>query len=190
MMAVLEGVLDGRDTPLLPVPGGDFRQTELLTTSLRAGEEIDDDVALVVSTSGTTGTPKGALLTAPALIASASATHDRLGGTGQWLLALPSHHIAGLQVLIRSVLAGTVPVEIDVSQGFDVDALAPAVSSMGTGRRYASLVAAQLAKALGDPAAAGALAELDAVLIGGGPLRCRCSKPLPQRAFRWSAPTG
>ena len=40
---------------------------------------------------------------------------------------------------------------------------------MGSGRRYASLVATQLAKALLDPAATAALAELDAVLLGGGP---------------------
>lgn len=169
MLAALEGVLDGRESPVLPVPGHDVRQSELLTTTLRAGEEIDDDVAVVVSTSGTTGTPKGALLTAPALIASASATHDRLGGPGSWLLALPAYHVAGVQVLVRSVLAGTVPVELDVSAGFDIAALPAAVDRMGPGRRYASLVAAQLAKALLDPAATAALAELETVLIGGGP---------------------
>jgi O-succinylbenzoic acid--CoA ligase len=169
MLPALAGMLDGREAPLLPVPGGDPRQSELLTTVLRAGEEIDDDVALVVSTSGTTGTPKGAMLTAPALIASASATHDRLGGPGTWLLALPAYHVAGVQVLIRSVLAGTVPVEVDVSAGFDIAALPAAVAAMGSGRRYASLVATQVAKALPDPAAAEALAELDAILLGGGP---------------------
>ena len=137
--------------------------------ALRAGQDIDDDVALVVATSGTTGTPKGALLTAAALTASATATHDRLGGPGSWLLALPPYHIAGMQVLVRSVLAGTVPVELDVSAGFDVTQLPSAVRRLGSGRRYTSLVATQLAKALGDPAAAAALAELDAVLIGGGP---------------------
>ncbi len=84
-----------------------LRQTALLTTSLRAGEDIDDDVAVVVSTSGTTGTPKGAMLTASALMASAEATHRRLGGPGRWLLALPAHHVAGFQVLVRSVVAGT-----------------------------------------------------------------------------------
>jgi O-succinylbenzoic acid--CoA ligase len=142
----------------------------LLSTALRAGEKIDDDVALVVATSGTTGTPKGALLTADALIASATATHARLGGPGRWLLALPAHHIAGMQVLIRSALAGTTPVVLDVSDGFDVSELPAAVREMGAGRRYTSLVAAQLAKALTDPGATAALAELDAVLIGGGPM--------------------
>jgi o-succinylbenzoate---CoA ligase len=163
-------VLNGTGTPLLPVPADDERNSELLTTALRVGETIDDDVAVVVSTSGTTGAPKGAMLTARALIASATATHDRLGGPGSWLLALPAFHIAGLQVLIRSALAGTTPVMLDVSGGFDVRELPAAVADLGSGRRYTALVATQLAKALAEPAATAALVELDAVLIGGGPM--------------------
>jgi o-succinylbenzoate---CoA ligase len=169
---VLEELLDGRGSPALPVPH-DERETRLLTTSLRVGESIDDDVALVVPTSGTTGVPKGAMLTAAALKASATATHQRLGGPGRWLLALPAHHIAGLAVLVRSMLAGTTPVAVDLSGGFDARALPDAVAALAGGpgrRRYASLVAAQLAKALEWPAAADALASLDAVLLGGGPL--------------------
>ena len=173
-MPALERVLDGRDSALVAVPADGDRETTLraLRVGLRVGGDIDEDVALVVTTSGTTGAPKGAMLTASALTASASATHDRLGGPGSWLLALPPYHIAGLQVLVRSVLAGSVPVELDVtdaSRGFDVSELPSAVRRLGSGRRYTSLVAAQLAKALTDPAAAAALAELDAVLIGGGP---------------------
>jgi len=146
----------------------DVRSAESLTSSLGIGEDVDDDVALVVSTSGTTGVPKGAMLTAAALIASASATHDRIGGPGTWLLALPAYHVAGMQVMVRSLLAGTVPVVVDPS--FEVAELPSAVEALGSGPRYTSLVAVQLAKALGDPAATAALAELDAVLIGGGPM--------------------
>lgn len=165
---MLDEVLTGRRDAILPVPAHDDRQAALLTTSLRAGEPIDDDVAAVVSTSGSTGTPKGALLTASALIAGAEATHRRLGGPGRWLLALPGYHIAGLQVLVRSVVAGTTPVSVPPSAS--ADELASAIGLLGPGRRYASLVAVQLDKALGDPEAAAALAGLDAVLIGGGPM--------------------
>jgi o-succinylbenzoate---CoA ligase len=164
----LETVLQGAASAIIPVSVDDRREADLLTATLRAGEPIDDDVAVVVSTSGTTGTPKGAMLSAAALTASATATHDRLGGPGRWLLALPAHHVAGLQVLVRSVLAGTTPVAVPAS--FDVDELPTAIAALGTGRRYASLVAVQLDKALSDPAATAALAELDAVLIGGGPM--------------------
>ncbi|MGH3577906.1 MAG: AMP-binding protein, partial [Mycobacterium sp.] len=167
MLPALARVLDGHDSALVPVPAGADRRSEL--SALRVGDDIDDDIALVVTTSGTTGAPKGALLTAAALTASAAATHDRLGGPGRWLLALPPYHIAGVQVLVRSLLSGTVPVELDVSTGFDITEFASAVRELGSGRRYTALVAAQLAKTLTDSAATAALADLDAVLIGGGP---------------------
>ncbi len=166
LLPAVERVLAGREPALVVVP--EEPDPEALR-ALRVGEPIDDDVAVVVTTSGTTGSPKGALLTAAALHASAAATHDRLGGPGTWLLALPPYHIAGIQVVVRSVLSGSTPVELDVSAGFDVAELPGAVGRLGPGRRYASLVAVQLAKALADPAAAAALAELDAVLLGGGP---------------------
>lgn len=166
LLAALEQVLRGEAPALVPIGAGTDRSA---LEALRVDEPIDDDVALVATTSGTTGAPKGALLTAEALTASAVATHDRLGGPGRWLLALPSYHIAGIQVLVRSLLAGTTPVELDVSTGFDIGQLPSAIDELGSGRRYTSLVATQLAKALDDPAATAALAELDAVLIGGGP---------------------
>ncbi len=178
-------MLDGRDPALVALAPHDDRTSGALRVGLRVGEDIDDDVALVAvtsGTSGTTGAPKGALLTAAALTASAAATHDRLGGPGSWLLALPPYHIAGVQVLVRSVLAGSVPVELDVSAGFDVAELPSAVRRLGPGRRYTSLVVAQLAKALTDPTAAAALAELDAVLLGGG--------PAPRRVLEAAAAVG
>ncbi len=164
---VIDDMLHGRAS-MLPVPADDADQTALLTTALRAGEKIDDAVAVVLSTSGTTGTPKGALLTAAALVASAEATHHRLGGRGRWLLALPAYHVAGFQVLVRSVVAGTDPVAVPAA--FDERDLVTAIAALGPGRRYASLVAAQLDSALRDPRATQALAELDAVLVGGGPM--------------------
>jgi O-succinylbenzoic acid--CoA ligase len=168
LLPELTAALAGAGTPLLPVPLGDERETALLTSALRVGDEIDDDVAVVVSTSGTTGTPKGAMLTAAALTASAHATHRRLGGPGRWLLALPAYHVAGLQVLVRSVVADTEPVVLSAT--FGVGDLVEAITAMGQGRRYLSLVAVQLDRALQDPAAAAALADCDAVLIGGGPM--------------------
>lgn len=165
----LREALAGNGAAWLPVPTGDRRESHRLSNALRPGEPIDDDVALVVTTSGTTGVPKGAMLTAAALRASGDATHERLGGPGQWLLALPTHHIAGLQVLLRSIQAGTEPVALDVSDGFLPGGLASAVAGMTGPRKYTSLVPTQLIKALDDPAGLEALASLDAVLIGGAP---------------------
>ncbi|QLY34216.1 o-succinylbenzoate--CoA ligase [Nocardia huaxiensis] len=167
VMPHLREALDGNGPAWLPVPSADRREAKRLSGSLGPGEPIDEDVALVVTTSGTTGIPKGAMLSASALRASGDATHERLGGPGQWLLALPTHHIAGIQVLLRSILAGTEPTILDVSGGFLPQGLASAVAGMRGDRRYTSLVPTQLIKALDEPVATAALSQLDAVLVGG-----------------------
>ncbi|MGV0836598.1 o-succinylbenzoate--CoA ligase [Mycolicibacterium thermoresistibile] len=182
MLPALADALNGRSPALLPVPADDTRDRALLMTALRAGEPIDDDVAVVVPTSGTTGTPKGAMLTASALRASAEATHRRLGGPGQWLLALPAEHIAGLQVLVRSLIAGTTPVAI--AANFTPAELVDGIARLGPGRRYTSMVAAQLAKVLHHDDATAALAELDAVLIGGGPMPAAVAEPAAAAGIR------
>ncbi len=169
----LREALEGGGPAWLPIPTSDRREARRLSDALSPGEAIDDEVALVVTTSGTTGVPKGALLSAAALRASGNATHDRLGGPGSWLLALPTHHIAGLQVLLRSILAGTEPTVLDVSGGFLPEALAGVISGMRGERRYTALVPTQLIKALDAPIATKALTELDAVIVGGA------ATPLP-----------
>ncbi|MFN3600763.1 MAG: o-succinylbenzoate--CoA ligase [Dietzia sp.] len=170
-----EQLLADRGPALLPVPADDPARTSLLSGAMLPGEPIDDRAALVVSTSGSTGIPKGAMLSAAALAASASATDAFLGGPGRWLLALPAHHIAGLQVILRSLRAGHEPVVVDVTRGFDPAALIDAVAActstnaVAATRAYTSLVPGQLAKVLdeGPPEAVAALAGLDAVLLGG-----------------------
>ena len=129
---------------------------------------------LILRTSGsTTGTGRLIAMSAAALVASARATHARLGGLGTWLLPLPAHHVAGLQILIRSLGAGTEPVVVDTSSGFSPTALAEALSSArrSTGaaasRLYVSLVPTQLVRVLQDPQARRALAGADTVLLGG-----------------------
>ncbi|MGO4615210.1 o-succinylbenzoate--CoA ligase [Nocardia sp. 2YAB30] len=173
VMPHLREALEGSGSAWLPIPTTDRREARRLSDALSPAEPIDDEVALVVTTSGTTGVPKGAMLSASALRASGTATHDRLGGPGSWLLALPTHHIAGIQVLLRSILAGTEPTVLDVSGGFLPEALAGAISGMRGERRYTALVPTQLIKVLDAPASAAALAQLDGVLVGGA------ATPLP-----------
>nr|WP_120490970.1 o-succinylbenzoate--CoA ligase [Corynebacterium lactis] len=162
----LAAALEGR-TSYLPVPLHDAARSSILRNSQRAGEPIDASVALVVGTSGSTGTPKGAQLTPGNLLASASATHKWLGGGGQWLLAMPAYHIAGLQVLIRSLVAGTEPVCVDVTEGFSVAAFADGASRLTGDRAYTSLAPLQLAKAMETREGVAALRLFDAVLVGG-----------------------
>jgi O-succinylbenzoic acid--CoA ligase len=141
---------------------------------LGAGEDDPDDpTAVVVSTSGSTGAPKGALLPAGALRASAAATADRLSpgpGTQQWVLALPAHHVAGLQVLLRSVRAGTEPVVLPVGP-FTPAAFVAATAAAAGDQLLTSLVPTQLVRLLDaspDPDAepVAALRRYAAVLVG------------------------
>ena len=166
LLDALRAALDGTGPPLLPLPAGAAASAVL--RALRPEEPLEyDDVALVVPTSGTSGEPKGVLLSTEALRASATATHERLGGAGQWLLALPTTHIAGIQVLVRSLLAATEPVALPLGP-FRPEQLASATAAMGPGRHYVSLVPTQLRRVLdsgGEPLSA--LASYDAVLVGG-----------------------
>lgn len=119
----------------------------------------------LVGTSGSTGTPKVARLTSAALTASARATLEVLGGPGQWLLATPSTHIAGLQVLVRSALAGVAPVIL--GSPFTSSRFAAATAELTHPRRYTALVPTQVRRLLRDPDGQAALASYEAVLVGG-----------------------
>ena len=132
---------------------------------------VDDGIALVVETSGSTDAPKRVLLSADALRASAAATEAALHGPGQWLLALPTHYIAGAQVLVRSIVAGTEPELLD-GEHFDPAEFAAASARLDTRYpRYTSLVPVQLQRlvdaARTDPKVADALHVFDRILLGG-----------------------
>ena len=84
---------------------------------LREWDAATDPAPLVVATSGSTGRPKRVVLSRDAVRASALATQERLGGPGQWVLGLPPTYVAGVQVLYRSVVAGTAPVAVAGAAG-------------------------------------------------------------------------
>ncbi|MCJ1709992.1 AMP-binding protein [Clavibacter michiganensis subsp. phaseoli] len=139
--------------------------------------EVERRVALVVETSGTTSRPKRVALSSDALLASAAASQAALGAPGQWILALPTHYIAGLQVLVRSIAAGTAPAVL-APGSFDPRAFAELAASMDARvAGYTSLVPTQLHRlveaaedgAAGDDArrVRDAVRRLDAILVGG-----------------------
>ena len=162
----LEAALTGR-APVLPYAAG----SPAPLVGSHDPADLPDGLAVAVGTSGSTGRPKRALLTAQALDRSASATHQVLGGSGSWLLAMPAHHVAGLQVLLRSIAAGTDPVVLDLREGFTPAAFAAATERLRTStsapRRYTSLVPTQLGRLIDDEAGLEALRSYDGVLVGG-----------------------
>jgi o-succinylbenzoate---CoA ligase len=123
---------------------------------------LDEDLPppLTVRTSGSTAGPKDVVLSAPAVRASASATLARIGGPGQWVLALPAHYVAGLQVIARSILAGTSPVVLAEQPD-----LATATRCLTGERRYLAVVPTQLHRWLASDAET--LSAYDTVLVGG-----------------------
>lgn len=149
-----------------------------LRTALSGGEPLvegpldgwEKRAVLGVPTSGSTGEPKTVLLDAAALTTSAEATHERLGGPGTWLLALPTSHIAGVQVLVRSIVAGTTPGVLDMSKGFRAMGFAHAARPVlaQPGRHYTALVPTQLSRlVVGEGPGLESLRQFDGVLIGG-----------------------
>jgi O-succinylbenzoic acid--CoA ligase len=130
-----------------------------------------DDAVAVVRTSGSTGTPKATILTVEALAASSMATALALKGEGQWLLALPVQYVAGVQVLVRSLFAGTRPWVMDMSRGFTQEAFTAAALELTDKIRFTSLVPTQLQRLLDSPTpeTLAVLRRFNGVLLGGAP---------------------
>jgi O-succinylbenzoic acid--CoA ligase len=141
--------------PLDPASPPEVRSR--LLASMAPDQPVDTDVALVIATSGSTGEPKGAQLTHPALEASARATHARIGleDDDRWLSCLPWQHIGGIQVMLRSRLLG---IPLVVHDRFDVARVAAADVSL------VSLVPTQLARLLDAEVD---LARFRVILLGG-----------------------
>jgi len=124
---------------------------------MAGGLPVEEGDAVVVATSGSSGQPKGVVLTHDALRASAVATSDRLGidpARHSWLACLPLAHVGGLSVVTRALLMGT---PLTVLPGFDAEE----VEALGRAKKatHVSLVPAALRRL--DPAL------FTGILLGG-----------------------
>jgi o-succinylbenzoate---CoA ligase len=150
--------------PIAPLPLNPVERARAITMLQPDQPVTEADAGAVIATSGSTGAPKGVVLSRAAIRASVEATRHRLGGAGDWVLALPVHYVAGFMVLARACLAGSRAVRVSA----DLNDL-PHVLGGLTARRYISLVPAQLDRALQRPELSEALASFSSVLVGGGP---------------------
>jgi O-succinylbenzoic acid--CoA ligase len=181
LVELLAAALDGSGPAILPLDAGlpRARLAELMAafapdtvedsdgvTTVRSGPRIGvaESTAVIIGTSGSTGAPKGVELSAAALLHSARASLARVDARpGQrWLCCLPATHIAGIQVLVRSLAGGTEPV---------LAAVADAETVAGSGCAHVSLVPVQLRRLLADQSrqsdVSTPLAGFASVLLGG-----------------------
>lgn len=101
---------DAAKADLIDRMGAEAVVTAAGSATLAPGRPVDDGDALVVATSGTSGDPKGVVLTHDAVQASATITSRALEvdpGTDAWLCCLPVAHIGGLSVITRALHTGT-----------------------------------------------------------------------------------
>ena len=175
LVELLAAALDGAGPAIAPLDAGlpPARLAELIdalgpgsvedtegVTSARSGpsETVAEGTAVVIGTSGSTGAPKGVELSAAALRHSARASLERVGAQPgeRWLCCLPVTHVAGLAVLVRSLVSGTEPVLAERADAGTVAA---------SGCAHVSLVPTQLQRLLQE--ASGPLAGFSSVLLGG-----------------------
>ncbi|MCW2944344.1 MAG: AMP-dependent synthetase and ligase [Actinoallomurus sp.] len=164
----LEAALDGSGPAVCPLPP-DLPEPALrsiidalapaaveTTAGVTARDSgVATDAAVLIATSGSTGHPKIVELSAKALRRSAEATLARVGAApgDRWLCCLPTNHIAGIQVLTRSIVAGTTP---DIHEHFD------AATAMASGVQHISVVPTQLRRMLDHD-----LSVFSSILLGG-----------------------
>jgi O-succinylbenzoic acid--CoA ligase len=175
LVELLAAALDGTGPAIAPLDAGlpPARLAELIdalgpgsvedtegVTSARSGpsEAVAEGTAVVIGTSGSTGAPKGVELSAAALRHSARASLGRVGAQPgeRWLCCLPVTHVAGLAVLVRSLVSGTEPVLAERADAGTVAAC---------GCAHVSLVPTQLQRLLQEASAP--LAGFSSVLLGG-----------------------
>jgi o-succinylbenzoate---CoA ligase len=128
------------------------------------GEHDMDDLQCRILTSGTSGEPSPVGLTYGNFLFSAvgSAFNIGVNPNDRWLCCLPLSHVAGLSIVLRSVIYGTTAVLLD---GFDTEQVASTLVSGDIS--LLSLVPTMLIRLLEADAD---LSSPRAILIGGGPV--------------------
>ncbi|MCH8905706.1 MAG: o-succinylbenzoate--CoA ligase [Candidatus Heimdallarchaeota archaeon] len=129
-----------------------------------------EDIHSILMTSGTTGTPKGALLSYNNIYSSARSSQKRLGlkESDRWLLTIPLYHIGGLSIVTRGCINGTT---IVIDSKFDANNLIAIILDLQI--TVVSLVPTMLRRLMDNNSNLNVPAKLRLILIGGGPVNQR-----------------
>ncbi|HEY0995274.1 MAG TPA: o-succinylbenzoate--CoA ligase [Gemmatimonadaceae bacterium] len=174
-------LVESRTAPLVqhdaaPCPAVDVAQLAAIAEAdvpLRTAHDAAEVLA-IIHTSGTTGQPKGAMLTVGNFWWSAEGSARNLGvlPADRWLAVLPLFHVGGLSILLRAAIYGITAV---VHEGFDTRAVNAAIDHEGI--TIVSVVAVMLQRMLDARGDAPFPRSLRCVLLGGGP----APRPLLER---------
>lgn len=173
--------LDGSGPAIAPIPAVSATVAQDYVAALLRATRPDDssaplespEVAVVACTSGSTGDPRGVLLTTANLTAHTARVND---GDPVWVVAIPVTSVGGLNVAVRSLATTHEPVPVSSVGGaepFTATAFADAVTRAQAVDDHVrtSLVPAQLARLLEDPRGIDALRACRAILVGAAPTR-------------------
>jgi O-succinylbenzoic acid--CoA ligase len=141
-------------------------------------EDIDPEACLaVVFTSGSTGGPRGVVLSRRAFVAAAEASAGHLGWSEEdrWLVSLPLAHVGGFSILIRALLARRTAV-LAAPGSFSAAELVDQVDSQDV--TLMSLVPATLRRLLDHEPQWQPGSAVRAILVGGA----ACPESLEERA--------
>lgn len=176
--------LDGTGPAIAPMPTISPTMSADYVGHLIAAVRPDDrhcplesaDIALVVATSGSTGAPRGVLLSASNLTPGTRAANGATPADVRWVQALPAYSMGGLNVVVRALATGREPVCVDSVGGagpFTASGFASAVreATSTSADVRTSLVPPQLARLMGSDAGIEALRACTLVLVGGAAAR-------------------